>query len=86
MKTESSYTRIKRFMLEKKQATNAEIAEYMRGTKGQLSWGQRLRDLRQELIKEGGNLECEEIRPGIYLYKVIPPATKVEPNGQLCLI
>jgi len=67
--------------MDKGEATNAQIAEFMRGSKGQLSWGQRLREIRKELIAKGGDLECKEIKPGIYLYKVIlpePPRTELE--------
>ena len=63
--------RIKIFLLMKGKATNAEIAELVRGTKGQLSWGQRLRDIRKDLQKKGKNLVCKEVRTGIYLYSII---------------
>lgn len=52
------------------QATNAQIAECLRGSKGQLSWGQRLREIRGELQAKGRDLSCREIKPGIYLYKI----------------
>jgi len=63
------------------QATNAELADWLRGQKGQLSIGQRLREIRKDLIAKGGDLTCREIKTGIYLYKVImpePPHTDLE--------
>lgn len=69
----SSKSRLWQYLLVKGEATNAQIADFMRGSKGQLSWGQRIRELRKELIAKGGSLECSEIKRGIYLYKVIPP-------------
>jgi len=69
----NSKSRLWQFLSDKGQATNAQIAEFFRGTKGQLSWGQRLRELRQELQAKGGDLTCREIKPGIYLYKIIQP-------------
>lgn len=69
----TSKERIKEFLMSRMCCTNAEIAEFMRGYPGQLSWGQRLRDIRKELIAEGGDLECKEVRPGIYQYKVVLP-------------
>jgi hypothetical protein len=69
----SAKSRIWQFLMDKGAATNAEIAEFMRGTRGQLSWGQRLREIRQELQARGGNLICSEVRPGIYKYQVIIP-------------
>jgi hypothetical protein len=76
LKPVSSKDRIKEYLMRRVSATNAEIAEYMRGTPGQLSWGQRIREIRQELIAEGGDLKCSEVRPGIYLYRVITPDFK----------
>ena len=72
----SSKSRLWQFLINKGQATNAEIAEFMRGTKGQLSWGQRIRELRQELQAKGGDLTCQELKTGIYLYKIIKPELK----------
>lgn len=69
----SSKERIKAYLMKRVTATNAEIAEHLRGTPGQLSWGQRLREIRQELIAEGGDLRCVELRPGIYEYRVVTP-------------
>lgn len=77
----SAKSKIWQFLLDKGEATNAQIADFMRGSKGQLSWGQRLRELRQELQAKGGDLTCREIKTGIYLYKVImpePPHTDLE--------
>ena len=70
-KPKSAKEKIRLFLMQKGSATNAEIAELLRGQPGQLSTGQRLREIRQELIAQGGNLECREIRTGIYEYKVI---------------
>lgn len=67
----SSKSRIWQFLAETGSRTNVEIANFVRGTKGQLSWGQRLRDIRKELIARGDNLECKEIRPGIYKYTIV---------------
>jgi len=78
----TSKQRIKSFLFSRGQATNAEIAEYMNGLPGQLSWGQRLREIRQELKEEGGDLVTKEMCRGIYLYTVILPP-KIEANGQL---
>jgi len=69
----SSKSKLWQFLLDRGQATNSEIAEFMRGSKGQLSWGQRLRELRKDLQRKGGNLTCHEVKPGIYLYKVLLP-------------
>jgi len=69
----NSKSRLWQFLMDKGQATNAQIAEFMRGSRGQLSWGQRLRELRKELQAKGGDLTCQEVKPGIYLYKVIQP-------------
>jgi hypothetical protein len=74
----SSKDKIKSFLFCKGEATNAEIAELLHGQPGQLSTGQRLREIRQELRAEGGDLECKEVRPGIYLYRVIKPKIKLE--------
>ena len=72
------------------QATNAQLADWLRGSKGQLSWGQRLRELRQELQAKGGDLTCRELRPGIYLYKIIEPHKETQmftqPTGQMAWI
>lgn len=67
----SSKEKIWRFLIENNgRATNAEIANWMRGQKGQLSIGQRLREIRQELQAGGKDLICTELRPGIYLYQI----------------
>lgn len=63
------------------QATNAELADWMRGQKGQLSIGQRLREIRKSMQRRGGNLECKEVKSGIYRYRIIypePPRTEQE--------
>lgn len=81
----SSKTKIRRLLELKGAATNAEIAELLRGQPGQLSFGQRLRDIRKDIQAEGGDLLCEKLRTGIYLYKLqLPP--KVEKTGQICFI
>lgn len=69
----NSKSRLWQFLSAKGSATNAEIAEFMRGTVGQLSWGRRLRDLRKEMQAKGGDIICRELRKGIYLYKVVWP-------------
>jgi len=69
----SSKSRLWQFILEKKSITNAEIAEFMHGSKGQLSWGQRLREIRKEWQQRGGDLICKEERPGIYRYTLLMP-------------
>jgi hypothetical protein len=77
----SSKSRLWQFLSNKGQATNSEIAEFFRGSKGQLSWSQRLREIRKDLIAKGGDLTCKELKQGIYLYKVImpePPPTEHE--------
>jgi hypothetical protein len=53
-----------------RQATNYEIANFMRGSEGQLSTTQRLRDIRKELQAIGKDLSCTIIRTGVYLYKI----------------
>jgi hypothetical protein len=67
----NSKSRIWQFLSERGEATNAEIASFMRGSKGQLSWGQRLREIRQELQAKGQDLACKECRPGIYRYTIV---------------
>jgi hypothetical protein len=69
----NSKSRLWQYLSERGEATNAEIAEFFRGTRGQLSWGQRLREIRKELQAKGGDLTCRELRPGIYSYKVVYP-------------
>lgn len=69
----NSKSRLWQFLSDKGEATNAQIAEFFRGTKGQLSWSQRLREIRKDLQRKGGDLVCKEIRTGIYLYKIIYP-------------
>lgn len=68
--------RLWQFLSSKGSATNVEIASFMRGSKGQLSWGQRLRELRQELQAKGKDLDCKALRPGIYLYTIVNPEPK----------
>ena len=75
----SAKQRIWCFLRDKGSATNAEIAEHMRGTRGQLSWGQRLREIRQDLQAKGDDLKCTEIKPGIYLYKIVRAKYEPEP-------
>ena len=79
----NSKNKIKNFLLQRGQALNHEIAEYMRFQPGALSWRTRVSDIRKELQAQGGDLTCKELRKGIYLYKIIRPQIKVEPGGQL---
>ena len=60
------------------QATNAELAELLRGQRGQLSWSQRVRDIRKELKAKGKDLTCKELRVGIYLYQIVEPKEQKE--------
>lgn len=85
--------RLKEFLFLKGEATNAEIAEYMRYHPDALSWRTRVSDIRKELQLNGGDIICVHIKKGIYLYKVIFPDTnttpspvKVEPTGQMAMV
>lgn len=69
----SSKDKIKSFLICRGSALNYEIAQLLEGQPGQLSTGQRLREIRKELQAEGGDLSCEEERPGVYRYTVIKP-------------
>ena len=70
----SSKSKIYNFLISKGgEATNTEIADFMRYKRGSLSWGQRLRDIRKEMKIKGGDLICKEIRTGYYLYKLVFP-------------
>lgn len=74
-------SRLWQFLSSKGSATNAEICEFIRGSPGQLSWGQRIRELRKEMQAKGGDIACSELRKGIYLYTVVwpePPDTDQE--------
>ena len=83
----SSKDKIKSFLICKGQAYNYELAGLLEGQPGQLSWGQRVRDLRKEFAKEGIEIACTEERPGVYLYKLIKQqSTYKEIGKQLAFI
>jgi len=66
----SSKKRIEQVLFAHGHITNAEAAELLKGGKGQLSWGQRLRDIRQDLIEQGKELDCISKGNGVFDYVV----------------
>jgi hypothetical protein len=67
-------------LLSKEWVTNWELATiFPQGSKGFLSWGQRLRQIRSEMLKIGGNVVTRHKSGGTYEYHLIKP----EENGQI---
>lgn len=74
----SAYDQIKNFLMDRGEtgATNGEIASFMAGKPGQLSTGQRIREIRQEVNELGGELICKRESKGNFRYIL---RTKKEP-------
>jgi hypothetical protein len=66
----SSKKRIEQVLFAQGHITNAEAAELLRYSKGQLSFGQRLRDIRKDLRSQGKELDCIAIGDGVFDYVV----------------
>ena len=66
----SSKKRIEQVLFAHGHITNAEAAELLRYSKGQLSFGQRLRDIRKDLQAQGKELNCVPKGNGVFDYVI----------------
>jgi hypothetical protein len=67
-------------LLSQEWVKNYELAMlFPQGSKGFLSWSQRLREIRAEQTKLGGGIKVRHDKGGTYSYHLVKP----EQNGQI---